>query len=424
MELHRLDKQPVVTAREPRQKPRRNGQYPSPVLSGPHARPEAEAAAGAAPSLPCRTPPAPATPASDAHCKAHAPHPPSANSIASGRAPPRRSPPQAPPRAARSPDTPPARACPGPDPGMCRSHGSHRVRPPTRRPVSSRCFTRALTCRQLLYVRGRIPQTPRSPPAHRRQCRRRHPRAEQHRHHLRQPPLRQELRMTQPDRRIGKPRTILRRGRHAGRERRPRRLTATPAATRMTPMLRDLQRARLRQVEYLTRYRMTDRRRRRQRRPAAPAGRRNMLLKPVRAGRTAQRLALVPRLSARLTARLAPQATGSALRRWLLQTVARRRLAAVAAVQTKTTLQRRYPLNKTRVLLPKPSGLPLQTRDLLTRMSRTRAPSNGSNGSEWLWRGLAHFKPPRQPPPTPDILGSYEMSCDVMFRRAPLRQPR
>ena len=157
--------------------------------------------------------------------------------------------------------------------------------------------------------------------------------------------------MTQPDRRIGKPRTILRRGRHAGRERRPRHLTATPAATRMPPMLRDLQRARLRQVENLARDRIADRRR--QRRPAAPAGRRNMLLHTVRDGRPAQRLA--------------PQATGSTLRRWLLQTVARRRLAAVAAVQTKTTLQRRYPLNKTRVPIPKPSGLQLQTRDLLTR---------------------------------------------------------
>ena len=61
-----------------------------------------------------------------------------------------------------------------------------------------------LAGRQLLYVRGRVPQTPRSPTAHRRQCRRRHTHPEQHRHHLRQPPLRQELRMTQPDRRTGK----------------------------------------------------------------------------------------------------------------------------------------------------------------------------------------------------------------------------
>ena len=119
-----------------------------------------------------------------------------------------------------------------------------------------------LACRQVLYVRRRAPQTRRSPPAHRRQRRRRHPRAEQHRHDLRQAGLRQELRMTQPDRRIGKPPTVLRRGRHAGRERRPRHLTATPAATRMTPMLRDLQRARLRQVEYLARDRID--------RPATP----------------------------------------------------------------------------------------------------------------------------------------------------------
>ena len=97
-----------------------------------------------------------------------------------------------------------------------------------------------------------------------------------------------------------------------------------------------------------------------------------MLLHTVRAGRPAQRLALVPRLTARLTARLTPQATGSTLRRWLLLTVARRRLAAVAAVQAKTTLQRRNPLNKTRVPIPQPGVLQLQTRVLLTRSLGSR----------------------------------------------------
>ena len=170
--------------------------------------------------------------------------------------------------------------------------------------------------------------------------------------------------MTQPDRHTGKAPAILRRCRHACRERRPRYHPATPAAPRMTAMLRHFQRARLRQVEYLARDRIAHRRRRRQRRPAAPAGRRNMLLHTVRDGRPAQRLALVPRLTARLAARLVPQATGSTLCRRLLQPVARRRLAAVAAVQTKTVLQRRYPLNKTRVLLTQPGILTFQTRDL------------------------------------------------------------
>ena len=227
-----------------------------------------------------------------------------------------------------------------------------------------------LAGRKVLYARGGAPQTPCCPPAHRRQCRRRHPRAEQHCHDLRQPPLRQEMGVPQPDRRTGKALAIRHRSRHVDRERRSRHHPATPAAPRMPPMLRDLQRARLRQVENLPRDRLADRRR--QRRPAAPAGRRNMLLHTVRAGRPAQRLALVPRLTARLTARLTPQATGSTLRRWLLQTVARRRLAAVAAVQTKTTLQRRNPLNKTRVPIPQPGVLQLQTRVLLTRSLGSR----------------------------------------------------
>ena len=47
------------------------------------------------------------------------------------------------------------------------------------------------------------------------------------------------------------------------------------------------------------------------------------------------------------------------LARRLLQTVARRRLAAIAAVQTETALQITYPL-------PKPSVLQLKTRDLLS----------------------------------------------------------
>ena len=234
-----------------------------------------------------------------------------------------------------------------------------------RSPVSSRCFTRARTCRKLLYMPGRAPQTRRCPPAHRRQRRRRHPRPEQYRQHLRQPPLRQEMGVPQPDRHTGKAPAILRRCRHADRERRPRYHPATPAAPRMTAMLRHFQRTRLRQVEYLARDRIADPSCRRQRRPAAPAGRRNMVRHSVRAGRPAQRLALVPRLTARLAARLAPQATGSTLCRRLLQPVARRRLAAVAAVQTKTTLQIQNPF-------PQPGVLQLQTRVLLTRSLGSR----------------------------------------------------
>ena len=127
----------------------------------------------------------------------------------------------------------------------------------------------------------------------------------------------------------------------------------------MTAMLRHFQRTRLRKVEYLTRDRRAHRSRSQQRRPAALAYLRNMVLHPVRGLNTAQGLALVARLTARLAARLATKAPRATLTRRLLQTVARRRLAAIAAVQTETALQITYPL-------PKPSVLQLKTRDLLS----------------------------------------------------------
>ena len=141
-----------------------------------------------------------------------------------------------------------------------------------------------------------------------------------------------------------------------------------------------------------------------------------MLLKPVRAGRTAQRLALVPRLSARLATRLATKALCATLRRRLLQTVARRRLAAVAAVQTETTLQFPYPLPKPRGLLPKtrrsaPEATRSPTQDARSsvRKSRTRAPSTGQTVRNDSWQRLTHFSFPRvNPINKSDILGSYD----------------
>ena len=101
--------------------------------------------------------------------------------------------------------------------------------------------------------------------------RRRHTRPEQHRHHLRQPPLRKELRMTRAYRLFRQvvghtaPRPTHRMGT-------PPASSATPAATShdrrcsVTSSGRGSGR-----VEYLTRYRSAHGRRRRQRRPAAPA---------------------------------------------------------------------------------------------------------------------------------------------------------
>ena len=221
--------------------------------------------------------------------------------------------------------------------------------------------------------------------------------------------------MTEPDRNARKTQAILNRTRYAIGKRRPRHSPATPAATRMAAMLRHFQRTRLRKVEYLTRYRRAHKRRSQKRRPAAPARRWNMVLHTVRARRPAQRPALVARLTARLAIRLATKALCAALRRRLLQTVARRRLAAIAAVQTETALQLTYPLPKPRgllpkrgVLLPKPSGLQLKTRDLLSG-------SLGPGHPQWVKRlGTTHpkvdsfFVPTVNPINKSDILGSYD----------------
>ena len=233
--------------------------------------------------------------------------------------------------------------------------------------------------RKLLYMPCRNTQTLRSPPAHRRQRRRRHTSPEQLPQNLRQPALRKELPMAKPNRHSRKTPAILNRTRYPLGERRSRHDPATPAAARMTAMLRHFQRTRLRKVEYLTRYRRAHRSRSQQRRPAALAHRRNMGLHPVRGLNTAQRLALVARLTLRLPTRLATKAPRATLTNRLLQTVARRRLAAIAAVQTETALQITYPL-------PKPSVLQLKTRDLPNQRLGPRHP-------QWVKRlGTTHPK--------------------------------
>ena len=78
------------------------------------------------------------------------------------------------------------------------------------------------------------------------------------------------------------------------------------------------------------------------------------------------------RLTARLPARLAPQAPRPTLRRRLLQPIARWRLAAIAAVQTGTALQLPRPLCKTRNPIPKLRVLQLNTRNLLLRSLHNR----------------------------------------------------
>ena len=226
--------------------------------------------------------------------------------------------------------------------------------------------------RKLLYVGGNSPQSIGRPLAHRRQCRSRHRRAEQLRHHLRQPVLRQEVGVLKVDRHACNARPVLHRCRHPLGERCTGQRAAMPAALGMRPVLGHLQRTRLGQVEDLAGVRHPCRGRRRQGRTASLAGSRNVVLHPVRVIRAAQRLALVAGLTARLAPRFAPLALGPPLGPRLLQPIARRRLGAVATAQSETAFQLLNTLDKTRVLflqprilLPKPGVLLLQASDLL-----------------------------------------------------------
>ena len=222
--------------------------------------------------------------------------------------------------------------------------------------------------RQRLDRDARPPQTPRSPDAQRRQCRRRHPRPKQHRQNLRQTPRRQKLRVTQPHRRPRKTRTLLRRSRHAQREPGPRHHPATTAAPPVNPMLPHLPWAGRWKVEQPARNRCARRRCTRQGRPTPPATHRDRTLHTIRARRTPQRLPL----AARLAPRLLPQAPRPTPGRRLRKPVARGRLAAAVTVQPKPALQHRYPLDKTRPLLPKHRVPCLQARNPLLQTPRYR----------------------------------------------------
>ena len=223
--------------------------------------------------------------------------------------------------------------------------------------------------RKRLYMPGCRTQARRSPAAHRPQRRRRHTRPEQNLQHLTQPALRKKLRMTQPNRQRRKTGPILNRTRHPLRKRPPRHSSATSAAAGMAAMLRNLQRTRLRKVEYLARNRRPLTSRSQKRPTAAPAYLRNVIHRTVRDRRPAQRMTLVTRLAPRLAARPTAKAPRPTLRARLLQPVARRRLTAVPAVQTQTALQRRYPV-------PKPRVLQLKTHQLLLRSLHTRPREN------------------------------------------------
>src|SRR6516225_521870 len=132
--------------------------------------------------------------------------------------------------------------------------------------------------------------------------------------------------------RIGRPNS---RRRHSRGERRLSSLAALRTAADMGAMFRDHGRTRLGQVKHLARA-MAFGHRWRQRCPAALASIGIMVDHNIRRHHLPQGLARMPFLAtAGLTRRLA-QAHGP---RWLLQPIARRRLAAVAAVEAEPALQ-------------------------------------------------------------------------------------
>ncbi len=164
--------------------------------------------------------------------------------------------------------------------------------------------------RQVLYVRGHVPQPLGCSLAHRRQRRSRHRRAA--RVEGRPPPRRCAGRTAPvPTPRRGTP---------------PAHRPAMPAASGMRPVPGHLHWTRLGQSEHLAGGRRSRSGRFQQRRTASLAGSRDMLLHSIRVIGAAQRLALVARLATGLAARFAAQASGSPLRLRLLQPIARRRL--------------------------------------------------------------------------------------------------
>jgi hypothetical protein len=108
----------------------------------------------------------------------------------------------------------------------------------------------------------------------------------------------------------------------------------------MGAMFGNDQRPWLGQIKHLARA-MVDRHRRAEGRTAAAAGFRKMIKRDIRGLSPAQGFAGMPLLATRLLTRPLPQATAPEWR--LRQTIAGRRLAAIAAVQPKLPLKFSHP---------------------------------------------------------------------------------
>ena len=192
----------------------------------------------------------------------------------------------------------------------------------------------------------------------------------------------------------------------------------------MTPMLRDLQRARLRQIEYLTRYRSAHRRRRRQRRPAAPAGLPRTCSSNRSGTMMAVRHSVLP---------LKPRSVRPSLRPVLPLRLPVRRSDAgffnpsldggwplLRLYQTETTLQFPYPLPKPRGLLPKRGVRVLhEAARSPTQDARSSSGSLGPGHPQWVKRlGTTHpkvdsfFVPTVNPINKSDILRAVTTSHD------------
>ena len=173
-----------------------------------------------------------------------------------------------------------------------------------------------------------------------------------------------------------------------------------PAALGMRTVLGHLQRTRLGQIEDLAGDRRSRLGRVRKRRTAPFAGRRHVVLYLIRMIGAAQRLALVAGLPTRLATRFAAQASGSPLRLRLLQPIARRRLAAVAAVEAKTALQLLDTLDETRDVLFQPCVSAAEARHSPREAGRSLPP--GGRSSAPGFRAL---------PPSKGRVATRDCSC-------------
>ena len=225
--------------------------------------------------------------------------------------------------------------------------------------------------------------------------RQRHP--EEIGHQLDQTLLGQQLVVQEIEYKRIDPRAVLHGRVDAFRKRRPRLRAAIGAAAIVRTMLGDDEGPRVGQIEHLPGA-VADARVLIQARAAPGAGRRVMIDHDIGFSDLPQGLAFVALLPARFLAGPVPQAPRP---RRLRQPIARRRLAAIRAVQPEPALELRQPRLQRRIL-----GLKAAT-------SASRSSSDGARGDSQVIRCLNRNPPPPsreffRRTPLPPNLGSYD----------------